>query len=312
VCDDQEECVLIAVTEDDITNSYMAVNTQGGKEAGWGAPITLTALGANDANQVACAGGLVVIVSTANASVLVSPDLGTTQIDIATTDMGSHAPASVDMMDQSFIVVGAADGYIYGSYDGGQDQNTWETLSDGGATALAITRIMIARDNPQVIYGVSNAGDVIIKSENGGRTWFAQQPTGGGNNITALCVVNQNHVLVGTDAGEVYESVDGGDAWTEQTTLGVLTAATKANTTIKDIVDNGCGELGLVTENTSDDEGWFLRNVDNGASGKWFHPDECEDPASGKDYNGLACCGNNHFVGAGGEAATDDFVALIA
>jgi hypothetical protein len=313
-CDQQEGCVVVAITDTETVpaGTYLSVNLYGGDLDQWSAPITLTPFGANAATQVACAGSLVVVTSVADTSVIVSPDRGATLVDIQTADMAAHAPTSVDMIDQSFIVIGGADGYIYGSRDGGLDVNTWETLDAGEATTNAITRIMIARDNPRIVYGISSAADVVVKTENGGRTWYAQAPTGTvGTGLTALCVLNQHMVLVGTDAGELFQTTDGGQSWTEQTDLPALTAATKANTTIQDIVMNPCAELGLITKNTSDDENFFLRNVDNGASGRWFQPEEMEAAAAGKSLAGLACCGNNHFVAGGGEAATDNLVMLV-
>lgn len=311
-CDDQEDCIVVAVSEDDAANSYLSVNLAGGDLNSWGAVITLTDFGANDADRVACAGSLLVITSSADASIIVSPDLGTTQLNITTTDMTAHAPYCVDMLDHTRILIGGADGYVYGNFRGGRAAADWETLSPGGATTSNLTEIKIAPSDPMVAYAASSAADVVIKTENGGKTWFAQATTGtGGTGITALEIDpdNADHVIVGTDAGEVFETEDGAESWTEQDELPGL--ATKANTTVQRIVANGCSEWGLITLNSSDDESFFFRNVDNGASARWYQPTEMEAVAAGKSYNALVCCGNNHFVAGGGETATDDLVALI-
>ncbi len=311
-CDDQEACIVMAITETDVGNSYVVPNYNGGALNSWGTPVALTAFGVQSATQIAGARQFGIVVSNGASSLIYTNDLFATQTQIQTTDMAVHAPLSVDLIDQSFVVVGGADGYVYVSRDSSQ---SYETVSSGGATTSDITRVMVSRSNPQVIYGVSSAGDVIIKSENGGRTWQAMTATGGGNGITALWIhpFNHNYVLVGTDAGEIYETTDGAVAWTEQLDLPGLTVATKPNTTIQDIVGCGCDSLGLITENSADDERLFYRNVDGGASGRWYQPpDGYEAVASGKSLNGLTCCDANAFIAVGGEAATDDLILFLA
>jgi hypothetical protein len=309
-CDDEEGCIVVAITEDDSATPHAVISYDGGDHGSWGAQIALTAFGVNDATQIAGARHFGVVTCVGDSSLIVTQDLFATQTNIATADMTAHAPTSVDLIDQSFVVVGGADGYVFGSGDGGV---TWRTLSEGGATTNAITRIQIARSNPQVIYAVSSADDVCIKSENGGRTWYAQALTTSAGGLTALWVDPRNHnnVIVGTDLGEVYATTDGAQTWVEQSMLPGLTAATKPNTTIADIVGCGCGDLGLITENSSDDARLFLRNVDNGADGRWFQPAEYEAVTSGKSLTGLTCCGPNHFLAVGGEAGTDDLILLL-
>ena len=308
VCDDQEDCIVVTVTNDDGATPKLSVNLYGGDLDQWGAVVALTSFGINDASQVACLGKLIVIVSEGDASIIVTKDWGVTQRNITTTDMTAHAPIGVDMVNQSFIVVVGSDGYVFGSYDAG---TTWETLSAGTATTQDLHRVMIARDNPQVIYAVSEDDDVCIKSENGGKTWYAQAATGTGGGLTALYVVDQRHVLVGTDAGEIFESSNGAQTWTEQTVLDGL--ASQANTTIADIDGCGCGVLGLVTNNTTDDESFFYRNVDGGADGRWYQPAEYEAVASGDGLVAVTCCGPNHWIGAGGDLAAfnTSFVLLL-
>jgi len=310
-CDDQEECVVVAVTEDDTSNSYLLVNLAGGDDDNWTA-VTLTGFGVNDADRVTCLGSFVVVISTGDTSIIYSDDLGTTQVEldqVIYTDWAANPPSCIDAIDQTFIIMGGSNGYAYISYDAAR---TWETVLSGEATANNLTDIMIARDNPQVIYATSNAADVVIKSENGGRTWFAcQATTTAGTGLTALYVVDQSTVLVGTDAGEVFETVDGGTTWTEQVALPGAT--TKANVTIHEIVGCGCGVLFLAAEESGGVAGRIYRNVDGGASGRWYEPDDIGalTTASGP-FAAMDCCGPNHAVGVGGVAATSSSAILIA
>ena len=309
-CDDQEDCVAVAVTEDDTSNSYLLYNLTGGDDDNWTA-VTLTDFGANDANAVKCLGNFFVAISTADTSIIYSDDLGTTQVNIdqaTVSDWTANPPSCIDGIDQTYIVMGGSNGYAYVSYDAAR---TWETVLSGEATASNLTDIMIARDNPQVIYATSNAADVVIKSENGGRTWFAVTVTGtGGTGPTSLYVINQSTVLVGTDAGEVFETVDGGTTWTEQVDLPGATV--KANVTIHDIVGCGCDVLFLAAEESGGVAGRIYRNVDGGAGGRWYEPNDIGalTTASGP-FAALACCGPNHAVGVGGVTATSSSAILI-
>ncbi len=304
-CDDQEDCVIVAVTEDDAANSYLLTNRYGGAFGQWQV-VALTGFGAQDANAVACVGYFVIAVSTGDLSVIISDDLGATQVNIDDNDVPdwtANPPACVDAIDQTYIVLGGWNGYIYASHDAGR---SWETIEDGQATTENITSIAICPTNPQIIYAASADADVIIKSENGGRTWYAVTATGTtGTGITSLCVLNENQVLVGTDAGEVFESTDGGITWSEQSDLPI---ATKASTEIVDIVQAGCGVLYLAASHAAT-ENLIFRNVDGGADGKWYEPDDIE--AIADDLTAIACCGANHVVGVGGTAATSSIAVLI-
>ena len=307
-CDEQEECVVVAVTEDDAGTGYphLLINLYGGDLDLW-TQLPLTAFGATDAAAVTCAGEFLVVVNTADTSIIYSDDRGTTQvyIDQATyTDWGTHAPANVDMIDQTFIVMCAADGYIYGSFDAAR---TWETLSDGSAGTVNLVDIMIARDNPQIIYAIDSATGV-TKSENGGETFYPVTATGGGNSLS-LYVINQSTVIVSTADGEIYQTVDGGVTWVEQGDLPGLT--TKADNNIEAITGCGCDVLYLVASDTTANEQKIFRNVDGGASGRWFEPTDYEDPGASNVMTSIACCGPNHVIVTGGQAAATDAVLLL-
>ena len=303
ICDDQEDCVVVAVTEGDgAANPWLIVNRHGGDLDEWETPVALAAWGvAEHATDVACVGEFLVVTSNVASAIIYSDDLGATQVEVATPTL----PNCVDMTNQGFVVVGCDSGLIYASYDAAR---TWELIEDGDVTTDDVDHIMIARDNPRVIYAASAEGNAIIKSENGGRTWYACAVAGA--TTTALYVVNQTHVLVGTAAGEVYESSDGGVTWTEQTELPGL--HTKANTTIVGICGCGCDSLGLATSDPTNNRDLVFRNVDGGADGRWFEPAEYEAiPASTDSLADVVCCSSSHFIAAGGQSATHDIVALF-
>jgi len=307
-CDEQEECVVVAVTEDDAGTGWphLLINLYGGDLDMW-TQQPLTTFGAQDASAVICLGEFVVAVSAGDTSIIYSDDRGVTQVNIdqATyTDWGTHAPVALDAIDQTFIVMVGADGYVYGSFDAAR---TWETLSDGTATTGNLIGVKIARDNPHVIYAI-DATTGVIKSENSGETWFAATAHGGGNALS-LRVIDQSTVLIGTDAGEIFQTVDGAVTWVEQGDLPGLT--TKADNNIEAITGCGCGILYLVASDTTANEQKVFRNVDGGASGRWFEPEDYEDPGASNVMTAVACCGPNHVIVTGGQAAATDAILLL-
>jgi photosystem II stability/assembly factor-like uncharacterized protein len=309
-CDDQEECIVVAVTVQDSAPPYLLVNLAGGDDDNWTA-TALTNMGNNSAADVVCVCSFVVVTNTANTSIIYSDDLGATQVyinQVTYADWTTGAPTAIDAIDQTFIVMTGSAGYAYISTDAAR---TWSTVLSGEATASNLTEVMIARDNPMVIYAASSAADVILKSENGGETWFRCGLTGAAGH-TALYVINQSTVLTGTAAGQLWQTTDGGTTWTEQTDLpGVATKATHA---INDIAGCGCGVLWMVTTETGTgaaSRAW--RNVDGGAQGRWYVPADIQTltAAAGPD-NAIACCGPNHAVAVGGATTTIAAAIMIA
>lgn len=306
-CDPQEDAIVVAVTEDDGANAYLLTNEYGGNPAQWQS-VTLTDLSTNDADDVVCLGDFVLVVSNGAASILYSDDLGATIVEVSSADVAdwvANPPNCAAALDLTFILLGGDNGYIYKSDDAGR---TWETVEDGNATANNITKLAIARDNPQVIYGISNAADAIIKSENGGESWFACTATGtAGTGITSIHIISENIVLIGTDAGEIFYTLDGGDNWAEQADLPGLTS--KSDTTIKAIDGVGCGNLCLVVSDTSNAVYKIYRNIDGGASGRWYEPDDMPDLTDGLED--VAMVGVNEIVAVGGTAGASELAILL-
>lgn len=305
-CDPQEDAIVVAVTEDDGANCYLLTNEYGGNVAQWQS-VTLTDFGANDATDVVCLGDFVIIVSNADSGIIYTDDLGASLVEVDSADVAdwvANPPYCVDALDLTYILLGGDNGYVYKSDDAGR---TWETKEDGNATANNLTAIKIAPDNPQVAYAISNAADAIIKTENGGETWFACTGTGtGGTGLLSIYIINENIVLVGTDAGEIFYTLDGGLNWAEQADLPGIT---KADTHINAIFGAGCGVLGLIASDTSNSVFKVFRNIDGGASGRWFEPDDVPTLTDGL-LDGVML-GVNEIVVVGGTAGASELALLL-
>jgi hypothetical protein len=131
-----------------------------------------------------------------------------------------------------------------------------------------------------------------------------------GTGPTALWVVNQSIVLVGTDAGEIFQTLDGGTTWTEQTDLPGATV--KANVTINDFDGCGCDVIYMVARESGGAGDRIYRNVDGGAQGRWYEPPDIDAPTAGAGpVDAITCCGPNHAVGVGGATGASEAAILI-
>jgi len=306
-CDPQRDCVVIAGSTR-ITSAggvpFLYLNKYGGDLDQWEDGISLaswTSTGQN-VNGVLCLGDFVLAMSMTAGAVYYSDDLGTTLVEHTETDWATNGPFSADGIDQSFIVMVHEAGHVWGTYDAAR---TWELLDDAHATAQNLSRVMIARDNPQVIYAIG-AANAFIKTENGGQNWFTHTGPSDGDGLTALWVKDQFHVLVGNNDGEIHETSDGGKNWTMQATLPGLPAAPYVN----DMVGCGCDGLFAIVGHSGGTDHRIYRNVDGGASGRWYVPDNMVKPTY--EPHGVACCDINRAIVVGGNGTTSGNVILLA
>jgi photosystem II stability/assembly factor-like uncharacterized protein len=112
-----------------------------------------------------------------------------------------------------WLVAGA--GYIYYSDDAGL---TWDTQEAGVATVNDLYAIHFATD--RIGYTVGEA-DTILKTEDGGASWTA---TADNTNAVAILrtvsVLDGDRVWVGTAAGKLFSTVNGGETWVEKAFTG--------------------------------------------------------------------------------------------
>ena len=307
--DDETDCVIVAGTGPDAANPHILVNANGGAVGSW-TDITVTEWAVNGINGITSLGNWGGAVSNGEAEVLHTNDLFTTRVNYDTVDIAANPPNDIDASSQSFVVVVGDTGYIYISRDG---LSTIETSNAGTVTTQDLTRVKIAPSNSRVVYAWALAADAIVKTENGGETWFQVALTGTAGGIASLGVhkENSNMVLVGTDVGEVFQSTDGGETWTEQSEIPGLT--TKATTVIEDIKPGGGGVWFLAANDPAVVEHVYV-NYEDGANGAWeyFNPIDNEEYIMLENPKALAPCGPNRCVVVGGDGAANDMVGLLA
>ena len=321
-CGDPEtDAVFVAGTTDDGSGSspYVLVNEAGGDPGEW-SQNEIAEWAGFDVDGITCLGAWGAAVSNDAESVIVSRDRFTTHVVANDTIFAAGPPNAIDASSQAFCVIVGDLGYIYISRDG---LATLEIAVAGTVGAgVNLTGVRIAPSNRLVIYAWSNAADTIVKSENGGETWFAltvEDSAGNpiaGTGITALGVHpdDENIVLVGTDAGEVWETLDGGESWAEQADIPGMVA--KADAVVTDIETAG-GGVWFMSVNEDSDGDQYARvyvNYEDGANGAWNY----YNPVDGTLYEtepiiaALAVSDPNRCVAVGGDGAAAAMVALLS
>ena len=309
---DETDAVLVAGTElVGGASPHIYVNEDGGNPGSWSTDITVSEWLAGDVDGIVCLGSWGAAVSITEAEVLYTRDRFVTRVAYTDAVLTAHPPAAIDASSQSFVVFAGADGYIYLSRDG---LATYEVSNAGTVSVLALDGVAIAPSNNQVVYVWSGADDEILKTENAGETWYQVALTGTAGGIFSLAVHpdNANLVLCGTDNGELFQSTDGGETWTEQGDLPGMTA--KANVNIVDIKPGGGGVWFLAAVEAAVSSRVYI-NYEDGGDGVW----EYYNPIDSEEYSvpvatpfvALAALSPNACVVVGGGAAAD-VGALIA
>jgi len=134
----------------------------------------------------------------------------------------------VDPRNADVVYIGAADGGIWKTVDGG---GSWKPLTDNEAS-MASGALVLDPLNPDIVYagtgeqsfsGDSYYGAGILKSTDGGATWvnhvgpFLRTMIGG----LAIHPTRTNVLLAATSRSGLYRSTDAGENWTLVLTAGV-------------------------------------------------------------------------------------------
>jgi hypothetical protein len=142
---------------------------------------------------------------------------GATRVNVS----GRIAAIAVDPASPAHVLVGAANGGIWESFDRGA---SWAPRTDYQAT-LAVGAIAFDRTNPKIVFGGLGEGNWwwwlgtgVIRSTDGGTTWspIATAPfVGQGFFDLVVDPANGQHLLAATTGG-LYVSTNGGVNWTQR------------------------------------------------------------------------------------------------
>ena len=308
-CAEADQCAFAAVsTLGDEAAPLLYVNEAGGQHDEWTA-LSLATWTVGDPSDVFGVESFIMIVNGSEALPLArSQDKGATATYLAGhADMATHNPWAGDLISPDVMVVVGADGYVWLSTDYG---TTWTTVDSGGATTEDLTKVMICRQNSAIVYAIGE-NNAFIKSENGGYTWFALTGPSAVDNLTAIEITNENDLLIGNDDGELWESADGGESWTQQADLPDL----PTNASLNAISCCSCGPVDksgvcyAIIEDTSSTDHVVYRNAGYG-SAQW----EVEQGfgALTEAPEDIVCCENNRALVVGGDGDDEGFTGLIS
>lgn len=275
------------------------VNKYGGDLDQWSA-TSLTEWTTGGATAVLGLGDFLIIVSTAEDAILRSDNRGVTRVEVTHADFATHAPIQIDGVDQTKIFICGEDGYIWLTDDGGRTIQQ-SNIGSASTTTQDLFKIYIDRGNHLNIWacGASNA---LLKSENGGNTWFPITGPSAGDDLLSIWADGDQVLIVNND-GEMWESQDGGDTWTQQTALPSMTATL----TSAEIAYHSAEVFYLVATDATTHN--VYRNVEGGAAGYWEKVNTA-NPA--QPYVSIAVVDQNLAVPVGGSGTTANQFGLIS
>lgn len=312
-CAEGEECAFAVVSVLEAAGSpYLYVNEQGGAHAEWTA-LELVGWTTADPTDVFGVNDFIMVVNNGETLPLArSMDKGATVTYLAgNTDMGTYPPYAGDAITPDKLVLVGDSGYVYLSTDYG---DTWATVDAGGATTQNLTKVMICRQNPAVIYAIG-ASNAIIASYNGGYTWVALTGPSAGDALTALEVLHQNDLLVGNDDGELWYTADGGETWTQQSDLPELPASASlvalSCCSCGSIDKHGVCYAAIADTGIATQEHVICRNAGWGSS-QWEVETNFDYLTLNDVPYDIVCCHNNRALVVGGNGTDKGFTGLIS
>jgi hypothetical protein len=132
--------------------------------------------------------------------------------EVSTGFVASSGPTAASVGDQKAFIAGLA-GHIYMT----QDVTSGVTAVETGSVTISDFNDISALSDDFVV-AVGNDG-VIAKTENGSSFTLVTPPTGVGVgvDINAVAVKSTSVWWIGTNAGKLYYTINGGSSWTEKT-----------------------------------------------------------------------------------------------
>lgn len=187
--------------------------------ATWTACATDPFAAAEDAGAVQTRGGRVIVARLDTdagnpAEIAYSDDYGATWTNVNVGAVNGQTVTGLWWLDWTHLWASATGGYVYFSADAGE---TWTAQTSGGLTAQNLMDIC-AYDR-QNVWAVGAAGALIRTVD--GTNWAAcTGPAAVADQFNTVFMINSTRVLIGSDAGNVYRTNDGGATAGNWTTLG--------------------------------------------------------------------------------------------
>jgi hypothetical protein len=268
----------------------------------------ITSLGANeDPNAAACVGSNLIVVSQDSeslhyaslADILAGLE---TWAEVTSGFVGGNGPRAVFSASPVHTWIAAAGGYIYFSED---PTSSVTPQTAGGVTVEDLNAIHGSDEDNLVAVGDNNT---VLFTNDGGATWAAVTGPAPAVNLNAVWAKSDLVWLVGSAAGVLYYTADGGANWVTKGFPGSGTGV------IRDI-NFASPTVGYMAHDTIAPRGRILRTIDGGFS--WYVlPEQAGLSLPLNDrINAVVACSEdlNLAFGAGlGDNASDGILMKLA
>lgn len=269
---------------------------------------TVTTLAANqDPTGLACVGIYLVVISNESESLHYAPladilDGTETWVEVTTGFVAAKGPNAIFSQGSTFTWMVGDGGYIYFSSD---ITSGVEVQSAGAQSVQNLNAIHGADEFNLVAVGDSN---IVIFTNNGGESWAAVTGPAVGDNLTCVWVKSATVWLIGTDAGELFYTQDGGATWTAKAFSGSGAGV------VRDI-SFSTPTIGYMSHDTAAPAGRIFRTIDGGFS--WYILPEAAGlsiPTNDQITAIMACSENPNLVFGAGLAgnAVDGIIVKVA
>lgn len=189
-----------------------------------------------------------------HARVSYSDDDGATwnEVEVGSVDNeGAVSQGALFALDWQHVWFATGAGNIYFSADGGV---SWDLQTTGVVTSLNVVEFADI-DNGWA----GGDSDTLLQTTDGGTTWAAVTPPTTSDNITALHVWSRDQIMIGSNAGELWQTLNAGTTWgTQKTYTGQV-----ATDTVK-AIDFANDQVGFMLVNTNAPVGYVHKTIDNG------------------------------------------------
>lgn len=311
VCD-RPSCGDCEPASDGCSRVYAIVKSSGASPGIWAelvytldggtsfADEPIDTLGSNeDPTGLACIADYIVVISNDSCSLHYADkdDLGA-WTEVTAGFVAAKCPNAIFSLDARRTWIVGDGGYVYTTED---PVSGVEVQDAGVATTQNLNAVHFLDSQRGMAVGANNA---VIVTNNGGFTWQAKTGPAVGVALNTCWVDGQNRFWIGSAAGRLYYTEDGGDSWTEKAFAGSGAGQ------VRDIKFVSPGHpVGFMAHSTATPAGRIFRTLDHGNT--WHLLPEGSGSIPANDYiKAIAICDHNR-IWAGGLADDDSDGVLI-
>lgn len=194
-----------------------------------------------------------------HARVSYSDNAGSTWTEVEVGSVDNEAAAghgALFALDWEHIWFCTTAGNVYFSDDGGL---TWTLQTTGVVIQLNVVKFSDTQNG-----WAGGNSDTLIHTTDGGTTWSAVTPPTTSDNVTALHAWSRDRLIIGSNAGELWETWDEGASWEAKTYSG------SAGTDTVKALDFKNDLVGFMLANTAAPVGSVHRSIDGGHNWEKF------------------------------------------